>query len=71
MKSAFDECLCLIVQALCCTLNIQVIEDFSEKTKDKFRVSASLLILFTPALIDRFFSSTPLWMHTTFQPIQC
>lgn len=39
------------LRPLCCTLNVQIIEDFCEKNKDKFRVSASLLILFTPSLI--------------------
>lgn len=45
--------------------------DFCEKNEDKFRVSAPLLILFTPPLTGRLFSSTPLRIHTTFQPIQC
>lgn len=41
----------VFLRPLCCTLNVQIIEDFCEKNKDKFRVSASLLILFTPSLV--------------------
>lgn len=63
-------CLSLLLRALFfpSTLNVQIIEDSCVKNKDKFRVSALLLILFTPFLIGRLFSSTPLWIHTTFQP---
>lgn len=63
-----SECVCaweggplfsVFLQPLCCTLNVQIIKDFCEKNKDKFRVSASLLILFTPSLIGPVIQQLP------------